>query len=205
MNASFALISLGCAKNQVDSEHMVGCMAEAGFRQVEPGEADVLIINTCGFIDPAKEEAINTIFDAVRAREAGEAPAEQKIIVAGCLSQRYAKELAKEMPEVACFMGVDEITRVADIATACLNGTAEKTYTTKVSTYLPDWGVPRKLISPPHYAYVKIAEGCNHACAYCVIPRIRAGQYPQGGAPLGGAGGKGNQPHCPGYHLLRHG
>ena len=69
MNASFALISLGCAKNQVDSEHMVGCMTAAGFRQVEPGEADVLIINTCGFIDPAKEEAINTIFDAVRARD----------------------------------------------------------------------------------------------------------------------------------------
>ena len=115
MNASFALISLGCAKNQVDSEHMAGCMLAAGFRQVEPGEAEVLIINTCGFIDPAKEEAINTIFDAVRAREAGEAPAEQKIIVAGCLSQRYAKELAKEMPEVACFMGVDEITKVAGI------------------------------------------------------------------------------------------
>lgn len=175
MNASFALISLGCAKNQVDSEHMVGCMAEAGFRQVEPAAADVLIVNTCGFIDPAKEEAINTIFDAVRAREAGDAPAAQQIIVAGCLSQRYAKELAREIPEVACFMGVDEITRVAEIATACLNGTAEKTYTSKVSTYLPDWGVPRKLISPPHYAYVKIAEGCNHACAYCVIPRIRGG------------------------------
>ena len=75
---------------------MVGCMVAAGFHQVEPGEAVVLIINTCGFIDPAKEEAINTIFDAVRAREAGAAPAEQQIIVAGCLSQRYAKELAKE-------------------------------------------------------------------------------------------------------------
>ena len=175
MNASFALISLGCAKNQVDSEHMAGCMLAGGFHQVEPGEADVLVINTCGFIDPAKEEAINTIFDAVRAREAGEAPAGQQIIVAGCLSQRYAKELAKEMPEVACFMGGDEITRVAEIASACLEGRAEKTYTSKVSTYLPDWGVPRKLISPPHYAYVKIAEGCNHACAYCVIPRIRGG------------------------------
>ena len=148
MNASFALISLGCAKNQVDSEHMVGCMLDAGFRQVEPGEADILIINTCGFIDPAKEEAINTIFDAVRTREAGDAPAEQQIIVAGCLSQRYAQELAKEMPEVACFMGVDEISRVAEIATACLNGTAQKIYTTRVSTYLPDWGCLANLSHP---------------------------------------------------------
>ena len=128
MNASFALISLGCAKNQVDSEHMVGCMVEAGFQQVEPGEADVLIINTCGFIDPAKEEAINTIFDAVRAREAGEAPAEQQIIVAGCLSQRYAKELAKEMPEVACFMGVEKDRRdqIAEAAAHEAKGRVKK-------------------------------------------------------------------------------
>lgn len=175
MDATFALISLGCAKNQVDSEIMVGTMLDAGFRQTPSEQADVLIINTCAFIDPAKQEAIDTIFAAVRAREAGEAPVRQKIIVAGCLSQRYAGELVSLMPEVDAFLGVDMITRVAEVAAACLNGKAEKVYSTKVSTYLPDYGVARYRISPSHYAYVKIAEGCNHACAYCVIPRIRGG------------------------------
>ncbi len=175
MDATFALISLGCAKNQVDSEIMVGTMLDAGFRQMPSEKADVLIINTCAFIDPAKQEAIDTIFAAVRAREAGAAPARQKIIVAGCLSQRYAGELVSLMLEVDAFLGVDMITRVAEVAAACLNGKAEKVYSTKVSTYLPDYGVARFRISPSHYAYVKIAEGCNHACAYCVIPRIRGG------------------------------
>lgn len=173
MQATFGLISLGCAKNQVDSEIMIGVMEEAGFVYTEPERAQVLIINTCGFIDPAKQEAIDTIFSAVRARENGEAPADQKILVAGCLSQRYASDLSVSMPEADCFIGVDKITEVAEIAAACLNGTAERIYTTKVSKLLPDFGMPRALISPPHYAYIKIAEGCNHACAYCAIPRIR--------------------------------
>lgn len=173
MQATFGLISLGCAKNQVDSEIMTGVMEEAGFVYAEPERAQVLIINTCGFIDPAKQEAIDTIFSAVRARENGEAPAEQKILVAGCLSQRYASELAVSMPEADCFIGVDKIGEVAEIAAACLNGTAARIYTTKVSRLMPDYGMPRTLISPPHYAYIKIAEGCNHACAYCAIPRIR--------------------------------
>lgn len=173
MQATFGLISLGCAKNQVDSEIMTGVMEEAGFVYAEPERAQVLIINTCGFIDPAKQEAIDTIFSAVRARENGEAPAEQKILVSGCLSQRYASDLSVSMPEADCFIGVDKIGEVAEIAAACLNGTAERIYTTKVSRLMPDYGMPRTLISPPHYAYIKIAEGCNHACAYCAIPRIR--------------------------------
>ena len=173
MQATFGLISLGCAKNQVDSEIMIGVMEGAGFVYTEPERAQVLIINTCGFIDPAKQEAIDTIFSAVRARENGEAPADQKILVAGCLSQRYASDLSVSMPEADCFIGVDMITEVAEIAAACLNGTAERIYTTKVSRLMPDYGMPRTLISPPHYAYIKIAEGCNHACAYCAIPRIR--------------------------------
>ncbi len=175
MSASFALISLGCAKNLVDSEIMAGHMLAAGFRKVEPEEAAVLIINTCAFIDPAKQEAIDTIFDATRAREAGEAPAGQKIIVAGCLSQRYAKDLVKLMPEVDCFIGVDLICNIGPIAKACLAGAAEKVYSTPRSTYMPDFGTARYRLTGKHFAYVKIAEGCNHACAYCVIPRIRGG------------------------------
>lgn len=175
MAASFAIISLGCAKNLVDSEVMADRLLNAGFTKVEPETADALIINTCAFIDPAKQEAIDTIFAATRAREAGDAPAEQKILVAGCLSQRYAKDLVNLMPEVDCFIGVDKVLEVAEITNACLNGTAEKVYSTKVSKLMPDFGDTRYRLTGKHFAYVKIAEGCNHACAYCVIPRIRGG------------------------------
>lgn len=173
MEGRFAIVSLGCAKNLVDSEVMADAMLKAGYEKVEPEQAEVLIINTCAFIDPAKQEAIDTIFAATRARENGESPADQKIIVAGCLSQRYAKELVDLMPEVDCFLGVDYVCKVADVAKACLAGVAEKVYSTKVSTLVPDFGETRYRLTNKHFAYVKIAEGCNHACAYCVIPRIR--------------------------------
>ena len=175
MAASFAIISLGCAKNLVDSEVMADRLLNAGFTKVEPEQADALIINTCAFIDPAKQEAIDTIFAATRAREEGESPAEQKILVAGCLSQRYANDLVTLMPEVDCFIGVDKVMEVAEITQACLAGTAEKVYSTKVSKLMPDFGDTRYRLTSKHFAYVKIAEGCNHACAYCVIPRIRGG------------------------------
>ncbi len=175
MAVQFAIVSLGCAKNLVDSEVMADRLLAAGYEKTEPENAALLIVNTCAFIDPAKQEAIDTIFAAVRAREAGEAPAEQRIMVAGCLSQRYAHDLVKLMPEVDCFIGVDKVCEVAEIAEACLAGTAEKVYTTKVSTLVPDFGDTRYRLTARHTAYVKIAEGCNHACAYCVIPRIRGG------------------------------
>ncbi len=175
MSVPFALISLGCAKNLVDSEIMVGHMLAAGFHKVEPGEAQVLIINTCAFIDPAKQEAIDTTFEAIRDREAGRAPQGQKIIVAGCLSQRYAKNLLTLMPEVDAFVGVDMVCKIADVARGCLEGSAEKIHTTPRSTFIPDVGTARYRLTANHFAYVKIAEGCNHACAYCVIPRIRGG------------------------------
>ncbi len=170
----FALISLGCAKNLVDSEIMTGHMLAAGFAKVEPEQAQALLINTCAFIDPAKQEAIDTIFAAHRARGVT-SPASQKIIVTGCLSQRYAKDLVKSMPEVDCFVGVDRICQIADISRAVLAGTADKIYSTARSTFMPDFGEPRYRLTGKNFAYVKIAEGCNHACAYCVIPRIRGG------------------------------
>ncbi len=152
---------------------MADAMLKNGFAEAEPEQADVLIINTCAFIDPAKQEAIDTIFSATRARENGSVPTGQKIIVAGCLSQRYASELVDLMPEVDCFLGVDYVCKVADVAKSCLQGTSEKVYSTKVSTLVPDFGESRYRLTGKHFAYVKIAEGCNHACAYCVIPRIR--------------------------------
>lgn len=173
MTAPFALVSLGCAKNLVDSEVMLTRLLEAGFIRTEPGEAEILLINTCAFIDPAKQEAIDTILEAARARERGESPASQKIVVTGCLAQRYAGELVKLMPEVECFVGVDLVGRIAEIVKACLEGRAEKVYRTKVSSLTPDFGSSRYRLTGNHFAYVKIAEGCNHACAYCAIPRIR--------------------------------
>lgn len=169
----FALISLGCSKNLVDSELMASTLLAAGYERTEPDRADALLINTCAFIDPAKQEAIDTIIAAARAREAGEAPADQKLVVTGCLSQRYAKDLVKLLPEVDCFVGVDLIGEIDSIVQAALEGSEEKIYCTKVSTLLPDFSASRFRLTPSHYAYVKIAEGCNHACAYCAIPRIR--------------------------------
>ena len=173
MATGFAIVSLGCAKNLVDSEVMSTHMLKAGFAQVSEADAQVLIINTCAFIDAAKQEAIDTIFSYTRAREAGSAPANQRIIVAGCLSQRYAGQLVKLMPEVDAFVGVDYVCHIGEIATACLENRAEKVYNTKVSTLMPDFGESRFRHTEKHTAYVKIAEGCNHACAYCIIPRIR--------------------------------
>lgn len=169
----FALISLGCSKNLVDSELMASRLLAAGYEKTEPDQAEALLINTCAFIDPAKQEAIDTIIAASQAREAGEAPADQKLVVTGCLSQRYAKDLVKLLPEVDCFVGVDLIGEIDSIVKATLEGRAEKIYSTKVSTLLPDFSASRFRLTPSHYAYVKIAEGCNHACAYCAIPRIR--------------------------------
>ena len=173
MAGSFAIVSLGCAKNLVDSEVMSTHMMEAGFAQAEADEAQVLIVNTCAFIDAAKQEAIDTIFSYTRARENGEAPEGQRIIVAGCLSQRYSGQLVKLMPEVDAFVGVDYVCHIGKIAQACMEGKAEKVYNTKVSTLMPDFGETRYRHTEKHTAYVKIAEGCNHACAYCIIPRIR--------------------------------
>ena len=174
MSSRFAMITLGCAKNLVDSEVMASSLLHEGMRQVKDGrKAELMIINTCAFIDAAKQEAINTIIEQVRARDRGEAPEEQKIVVTGCLSQRYAKQLVKSLPEVDAFVGVDEVGRMGKIAQEIMAGGEKKIYSTKVSRIVPDFGERRFRYTPRHTAYVKIAEGCNHACAYCAIPRIR--------------------------------
>lgn len=153
----FNIISLGCSKNLVDSEEVKGLLLSGGFTYVETAEeSDVLIINTCGFILPAKEESINTILQAVKLKENGRI---RSLVVMGCLSQRYMDELKQELPEVDAFFGVDEITKVA--------------------TYLlhkDAIAAPRSLMTPGHYAFLKIAEGCNNNCAYCAIPLIRGKQ-----------------------------
>ena len=183
------LISLGCAKNLIDSEVMIGHLAQAGMTLTpDPELADVLIVNTCSFIDMAKQESIDTIFGAVKDRAADPDRARQKIIVAGCLSQRFAKDLPGIMPEVDAFIGLDQITKVAPIIENLLgkknDSEVQKTegpsatedprdFVTLKPQYVPDYSTPRVRLTPDHFAYVKIAEGCNHTCTFCIIPKIR--------------------------------
>lgn len=164
------LISLGCPKNQVDSEIMLGYLTKAGFTITNKEyEAEIAIVNTCGFINDAKEESIERIIEAGRLKENGICKA---LIVAGCLSERYKEDLIKELPEVDAFIGVSEMERIADVCNELIelhNAVAQRA----VPLQEP---VSRILINPSHYAYVKISDGCNNRCSYCTIPSIR-GSY----------------------------
>ena len=173
------LISLGCAKNLIDSEIMVGHLQEAGMIMTPEAElADVLIVNTCSFIDMAKQESIGAITEAVDGRASSRKRARQKIIVAGCLSQRFSKELPGLMPEVDAFIGLDQITKVAPIIEGLVakdrsQKDAPENLVTRQPKYIPDYDTPRFRLTPRHSAYIKIAEGCNHPCTFCIIPQIR--------------------------------
>jgi len=181
MPTQIGLISLGCAKNLIDSEIMLGHLQAEGMTLVpDPELADALIINTCSFIDVAKDESVGTIIKAVNARQKDPAREKQKIIVAGCLSQRFQKDLPGLLPEVDAFIGLDQITDVASIVRKTLTRDLEDdgsldTVTAK-SRYIPDYTTPRFRLTPKHMAYIKIAEGCNHTCSFCIIPKIR-GQH----------------------------
>ena len=181
MPTQIGLISLGCAKNLIDSEIMLGHLQDDGMTLVpDPELADALIINTCSFIDVAKDESVGTIIEAVNARQEDPAREKQKIIVAGCLSQRFQKDLPGLLPEVDAFIGLDQVTEVASIVRKTLNRDLEEDGSldtvTEKSRYIPDYTTPRFRLTPQHMAYIKIAEGCNHTCAFCIIPKIR-GQH----------------------------
>ena len=168
MPVTIALISLGCAKNQVDSETMLGMLKRRGYRFTpEPARADIVIINTCGFIEDAKKEAIEQIFDAVRLKEAGLV---RGVIVTGCLSQRYRAEIAAEIPEVDAFLGTTSEIHSADAVEAVLRGETYAQFDGERDA--PLFG-SRILSTPPYTAYLKIAEGCDNRCSYCAIPLIR--------------------------------
>ncbi|MEI6084787.1 MAG: 30S ribosomal protein S12 methylthiotransferase RimO [Verrucomicrobiota bacterium] len=182
------LVSLGCAKNLVDSEVMLGALAKEGMElTTDAQEADVVIVNTCGFIEASKQESINAILKANELRKTGKCKA---LIMAGCLTQRYPKELRAELPEVDAIVGLNEVPRMAVIvreilgrsgvpaATGASNRGEDATPTTTLywsgpAKYVPDFSAPRVRLTPKHTAYVKIAEGCNHPCTFCSIPRIR--------------------------------
>ena len=170
------LVSLGCAKNLIDSEIMIGHLQQAGMVMTpEPDLADVLIVNTCSFIDMAKKESIGAVHDAVDGRATSKKRAKQKIIVAGCLSQRFSQELPTLMPDVDAFIGLDQITQVAPIIQNLVGvkDHEQENLVTKQPKYIPDYDTPRFRLTPQHMAYIKIAEGCNHPCSFCIIPRIR--------------------------------
>jgi ribosomal protein S12 methylthiotransferase len=166
-------ISLGCPKNLVDSEVMMGHLKQNGY-QITPDAADAetVVVNTCGFIDAAKKESIDAILEAARLKTEGHA---RRLIVAGCLVERYRDELKAEMPEVDAFIGTNQIN---DILTVCDPKTNTRSLPVvqlgnQSATYLYDDSTPRVLATPSHFAYVKIAEGCDRPCAFCFIPQMR--------------------------------
>ena len=186
MPTKVGLISLGCAKNLIDSEIMIGHLQQEGMIMTpEPDLADVLIVNTCSFIDVAKEESVQTIIEAVNARQEDPAREKQKIIVAGCLSQRFNVSKNEDdrlpglLPEVDAFIGLDQVTQVAPIVRKVLGralGDESLDTVTEKPRFIPDYTTQRFRLTPSHMAYVKIAEGCNHTCSFCIIPKIR-GQH----------------------------
>src|SRR6476620_7624363 len=190
------MISLGCAKNLVDAEIMLGSVLKHGMEITsDAGDADVLVVNTCAFIDSAKEESIEAILEAHQQRGLNKR-SDQKLIVSGCMSQRFARDLHNELPEVDAFIGLDQIRELGEIVEKVLGkrptlnaegstsnailgvgrsafDVSDLAFTDQRPRYIPDYDTPRFRLTPAHSAYVKIAEGCNHPCSFCVIPQMR--------------------------------
>jgi ribosomal protein S12 methylthiotransferase RimO len=179
------MISLGCPKNLVDSEVMLGLAQQGGHELThDAGDADVLIVNTCAFIDSAKQESIDTILEMARHKTDGSC---KRLIVTGCMAERYRDELKKEIPEIDAVLGTGQ---VPEIVGAITGGATPMTFYGKgqlapspkvqgpgaLPTYIYDADTPRLMATPKHYAYVKIAEGCDYKCAFCIIPTLR-GEY----------------------------
>jgi len=194
------MISLGCAKNLVDAEIMLGSVLQRGMEITSSAaEADVLIVNTCAFIDSAKEESIEAILEAHQQRGLKKRP-DQKLIVSGCMSQRFAHELQQSLPEVDAFIGLDQVAELGaiikklvskrrtpnaqhrtsnadssafDVSAATEDQDFDLSFADTRPTYIPDYDTPRFRLTPSHSAYLKIAEGCNHPCSFCVITQMR--------------------------------
>jgi ribosomal protein S12 methylthiotransferase len=163
------LTTLGCPKNQVDSELMLGALTEAGFPLADrPEDAECLIVNTCAFIDRAREESVATILELARLKERGRC---RSLIVTGCLTQRYGGEILREMPEVDGILGTSNLSRVVDLVRQAAN--RHDWATSAPPGYLYDATTPRLLAAKVPYAYVKIAEGCDMGCTFCAIPQFR--------------------------------
>jgi ribosomal protein S12 methylthiotransferase len=166
-------ISLGCPKNLVDSEVMMGQLKQSGYEITSNAdEAETVVVNTCGFIDSAKKESIEAILEAARLKAEGKAT---RLIVAGCLVERYRDELKTELPEVDAFIGTSQIADILKVCDPERNPRSLPVVTlgNQSATYLYDESTPRVLATPAHYAFIKIAEGCDRPCAFCFIPQMR--------------------------------
>ena len=171
-NIQIFCASLGCDKNLVDTEKMLGLLGKEGYRFTDDeSQADVILVNTCCFIGDAKEESVNTILEMARWKEEGSAKA---LIVTGCLAQRYKEEILKEIPEVDAVLGTTSWEDIVPV----VKGLMEEKKETHVTCFhsleeLSGTGKPRILTTGGHYAYLKIAEGCDKRCTYCIIPYLR--------------------------------
>jgi ribosomal protein S12 methylthiotransferase len=185
MRVKVGLISLGCPKNLVDSEVMLGLAQQGGHELTQDaGDAEVLIVNTCAFIDSAKQESIDTILEMARHKTDGGC---KRLIVTGCMAERYREELKREIPEIDAVLGTGQ---VPEIVNAITGGATPMTFYRSgqlvprtqpqapgaLPTYIYDADTPRLMATPKHYAYIKIAEGCDYKCAFCIIPTLR-GEY----------------------------
>ena len=171
MEKTFAMISLGCAKNLVNSEQMLYLLSEAGYTMVpEPDGADFAVVNTCGFIDAAKSEAIDVILEMAELKKEGQLGA---LIVTGCLSERYQDSILEELPEIDAVLGVGSFGDIVKAADAVMEGRAIRCFASSSS---PVDEIPRVVSTGPAWAYLRIAEGCDNYCAFCAIPYIR-GHY----------------------------
>ncbi|HEX7479626.1 MAG TPA: 30S ribosomal protein S12 methylthiotransferase RimO [Polyangiales bacterium] len=167
-------VSLGCPKNRVDTEVMLGVSDRAGYQLVaEPSDAEVIVVNTCGFVDAAKQESIDTILGLSDFKQNGRC---KKLVVAGCLSQRYPEALARDMPEVDHFLGSSDMLKLETVLRADAAHPTERVLVGNPADYVYRQGDPRKLSSAAHSVYVKIAEGCSRSCSFCAIPSFRGKQ-----------------------------
>lgn len=164
-------ISLGCSKNLVDTEHMVGILKQAGYELTEDlKEANVIIVNTCTFIDMAKEESIQTILEAAQYKKTGKC---ERLVAAGCLAQQYKESLGKEIPEVDIFIGTDSWQHILEAVNQSYENSGEKVYSFDTKPCEHEELVPRINLMPSYTAFVKIAEGCSNGCTFCYIPYVR--------------------------------
>lgn len=172
MKANIAFVSLGCDKNRVDSEVMLGILRERGYTIVsDETEADVIVVNTCCFIKDALEESIETIIEMAEYKKSGRC---KGLIVSGCLAQRFEKEMFHEMPEVDAVIGTTAYESVADVADRILNGEKSIKVMENIDSQMKEENASKRVLSTAgHYAYLKISEGCDNHCTYCVIPKMR--------------------------------
>jgi ribosomal protein S12 methylthiotransferase len=162
-------VSLGCPKNLVDSEVMMGILARAGYELTpRAGEADILVVNTCSFIEPAQKESVDSILEMAEYKKFGRA---QKLIVAGCMVERYRNDIREQIPEVDAVIGTGEIEKILEACESQLR--LDDPHAADLPTYLYHDATPRVLATPGHTAYIKINEGCDHPCTFCVIPQLR--------------------------------